>query len=140
MITISGEGALDQSEIEKALRDSERYADEDSRRRRAVELRNESDQTAYEIRRILNENRDKLDENTVRLVEQKIEEVERLKENGDISELESTLQELKTVSQQMGETLYRDQTKDAGQAQAEWNNPPPSPGADDVIDAEYREL
>jgi molecular chaperone DnaK len=133
-ITIQSGGGLSQEEIDRAVRDADRYAEEDKRRRESVEMRNEADTTAHQIRRILEENQAKLDEQTVSMVQQKLEEVEKLKTSDDAPALRSALEELKTVAQRMGEVLYRDQT------QAEQQPPPPPQGGqDDVIDAEFTE-
>ena len=133
-ITIQSGGGLSQEEIDRAVKDGDRYAEEDKRRRESVEMRNEADTTAHQIRRILEENQAKLDEQTVSMVEQKLEEVEKLKTSDDAPALRSALEELKTVAQRMGEVLYRDQTQ-AQQAPP----PPPQGGHDDVIDAEFSE-
>jgi molecular chaperone DnaK len=139
-ITISGGSGLDQAEIDKAVHDAERYADDDRQRKEAVDVRNESDHVSYEIQRILDENRGKLGDETVRVVEQKLQEVKRLKE-GDLGQLKAALQELKTVSQRMGEEIYRQQ---AGQAPGPVpgsgpQGPGQNPAGDDVIDAEFTE-
>jgi len=136
-ITIQSGGGLSQDEIDRAVRDADRYAEEDRRRRESVEMRNEADTTAHQIRRILEENQAKLDDQTVGMVTQKLEEVERLKTSDDAPALRSALEELKTVAQRMGEVLY----KEASGASGAGGPPPPPPqsGSDDVIDAEFTE-
>jgi molecular chaperone DnaK len=134
-ITIQSGGGLSQEDIDKAVHDAERYGEEDKRRRESVEMRNEADTTAHQIRRILEENKAKLDEQTVSMVEQKLEEVEKLKTSDDAPALRSALEELKTVAQRMGEVLYRDQAQQTQQPPP----PPPQGGSDDVIDAEFTE-
>jgi molecular chaperone DnaK len=134
-ITIQSGGGLSQEDIDKAVHDAERYGEEDKRRRESVEMRNEADTTAHQIRRILEESKAKLDEQTVSMVEQKLEEVEKLKTSDDAPALRSALEELKTVAQRMGEVLYRDQAQQTQQPPP----PPPQGGSDDVIDAEFTE-
>jgi len=140
-ITISGSGGLNKDEIDKSLKDAERYAAEDSKRRDSVQLRNEADQTSHDIRRIMNDNKDRLDPDTLNAVNQKIEQVERLKDSGDVGELRSALEELKTVSQRMGEVLYGQQSANHGEYR-----PADADAAsharhqdDDVIEAEFSE-
>jgi molecular chaperone DnaK len=141
-ITISDSGGLSKDEIDKAVRDSERNADDDNRRREEIQLRNEADQTSFEIKRALEENKSRLDANTIEAVEQKLQEVEQLKSHGDIGQLRAALEELKIVSQSMGEAIYRDQAQQAAPADhaphPEYGNPQP-PQGDDVIDAEFTE-
>jgi molecular chaperone DnaK len=134
-ITIQSGGGLSQEEIDRAVRDAERYAEEDRRHRESVEMRNEADTTAHQIRRILEENKAKLDDQTVSMVQQKLEEVEKLKTSDDAPALRSALEELKTVAQRMGEVLY----KEASGASGGGGPPPPQGRSDDVIDAEFTE-
>ncbi len=139
-ITVTGTGALSKDDIDRAVREAERYAEEDRRRREQIELRNQADQTVYSIRKVLDENRTRLDSQTVELVEQKLKEVEKLKDSGDTSALRSAMEELKTVSQKMGEVLYQaGAASAAGPAQPGAGQPPPPSGSDDVIDAQYTE-
>ena len=137
-ITIQSGGGLSQDEIDRAVRDADRYAEEDRRRRESVELRNQADTTAHQIRRILEENQAKLDEQTVGMVTQKLDEVEKLKTSDDVPALRSALEELKTVAQRMGEVLYREQTQQQ-QPPSRYQQPQQSTGGDDVIDAEFTE-
>jgi molecular chaperone DnaK len=136
-ITIQSGSGLSREEIDQAVRDAERYAAEDRRRKDAVDLRNLADHTGHQIRRILEENKSKLDDATVSLVQQKLEEVERLKNGEDVSALRSALEELQTVAQRMGETLYRGQQ--AQQPPPGYPPPRQHAGGDDVIDAEFTE-
>jgi len=137
-ITIQSGGGLSQDEIDRAVRDADRYAEEDRRRRESVELRNQADTTAHQIRRILEDNQAKLDEQTVGMVTQKLDEVEKLKTSDDVPALRSALEELKTVAQRMGEVLYREQTQQQ-QPPSRYQQPQQSTGGDDVIDAEFTE-
>jgi molecular chaperone DnaK len=141
-ITIKAGGGLSQQDIDQAVRDAERYANEDQQRKQAVELRNEADHTAFQIERLLQEHRDRLDSGTISAVEQKVQQVKQLLESKDNDALRSALDELKTVAQRMGETIYQQQSGAGPQAQAgyEQAGSQPSGGADDdVVDAEYRE-
>jgi molecular chaperone DnaK len=140
-ITISGGGGLSKEEIDKSLHDAERYAGEDQKRRESVQLRNEADQTSHEIRRIMNDNKERLDAGTLEAISQKIEQVERLKDSDDLSGLRSALEELKTVAQRMGEVLYGAQTAGhQGYQQPEAETTAPGGyGGDDVIEAEFSE-
>ncbi len=143
-ISITNGGGLSKDEIDKAIRDSQRYESEDKRRKEAVELRNEADHTSFQIERLLNEHRSRLDENTISVVEQKLKEVKDLLDSQDLPRLKAALDELKTVSQRMGDVLYSQQT--AGQTSdygpdTSWSGTQNSASVsdDDVIDADFRE-
>ena len=137
-ITITGTGALDKNQVEQAIRDAERYAEEDRRRRDRVQLRNEADQTVHAIRKVLQENRERLDTETIRLVEDKLAQTDKLKDTEDSEALRAALAELQTVSQRMGEMLYRGSAGQPGVEASDVNGAPAAAG-DDVIDAQYTE-
>ncbi len=139
-ITITNGGGLGKEEIDLAVRDAERCASEDVRRKEAVELRNEADHTAAQIKRLIDEHRTRLDAGTISAVEQKLAEVEQLLDTSDTPRLREALEELKTVSQRMGEALYRQQAGcGSGECQqGDWE-PGARQGDDEVIDAEFRE-
>ncbi|WP_433077960.1 molecular chaperone DnaK [Dactylosporangium sp. CA-052675] len=54
-ITITESGTLDQDEVERMVREAERFRGEDERTRRSVEARNDLDGAAYQVRRLLSE-------------------------------------------------------------------------------------
>src|SRR4051812_2141150 len=59
-VTISETTTLDQSEIERMVRDAEEHASEDRRRREEIEARNELDMLAYRVEQLVNEMQDRL--------------------------------------------------------------------------------
>jgi molecular chaperone DnaK len=140
-ITITNGGGLSKEEIENAVRESERNAADDEKRRNAAQLRNEADHTTAQIQRVLDEHRDKIDQGTVSVVQQKLEQVRQLLDSNDLNQLQQSLDELKTLSQKMGEAIYQKQSGGAqqqSQPQANWA-PPSGTSDDEVIDAEFRE-
>jgi molecular chaperone DnaK len=141
-ITIQNGGGLSKEEIERAIKDAERNEEEDRRKRQAVDLRNEADHVAGQIARLVAEHRSRLDEATISAVEQKLEEVKRHLISNDTSRLRSALDELKTVSQAMGEALYQHGPSAGGNPQPRYSegSEPRAPTADDdIVDAEFRE-
>src|SRR4051812_23110999 len=59
-ITISESSNLDQSEVERMIKDAEQHRDEDRRLRELTEARNQLDTMAYQVERVLNERGDSL--------------------------------------------------------------------------------
>ena len=59
-MTISGGSALSKDDIDRMVRDAEQYAEEDARRREAVDARNQADSLVYSTEKFLDENDEKL--------------------------------------------------------------------------------
>jgi molecular chaperone DnaK len=59
-VTISESSNLDQSEVERMVREAEQHAQEDRRRREEIDARNELDSLAYRVEQLVNELQDRL--------------------------------------------------------------------------------
>src|SRR6185369_8573110 len=76
-MTITGGSALSKDEIDKMIKDAEQYAEEDRKRREAVELRNSADGAVYSTEKFLSENADKIPAELKAEVEADIADVKR---------------------------------------------------------------
>ncbi|HET7701758.1 MAG TPA: Hsp70 family protein, partial [Candidatus Limnocylindrales bacterium] len=140
-MTITGGSALSKEDIDKMIRDAEQYAEEDRKRREAVETRNQADGVVYSTEKFLAENGDKVPEDVKTEVQADVDALKKaLEEAGEgieddkISAIESALAKLNESSQKMGAAMYAAGETDAAAG---------SPGADesatgdeDVVDAE----
>src|SRR5690349_4676422 len=59
-VTITETGNLDQSQVERMLREAEQHAEEDRRRREEIDARNEHDTLAYRVEQLVGELSDRL--------------------------------------------------------------------------------
>src|SRR5881398_866389 len=80
-MTISGGSALSKDEIDRMVRDAEQYAEEDARRREAVEARNQADSLVYSTEKFLSENDEKLPEDVKTEVRTDVDELKKLLED-----------------------------------------------------------
>jgi molecular chaperone DnaK len=77
-IRIESSTSLSEDDIQTKIAEAEQFAEEDSRKKAKVELRNQADSIIYQTRRTLKEADDKLDEEDVKPVEEKLDELEEL--------------------------------------------------------------
>ena len=137
-MTITGGSALSKEDIDKMVRDAEQYADEDRKRREAVELRNQADSAVYSTEKFLSENADKVPAELKSEVEADIAEVKKALEGDDSDAISAAAAKLATSSQKMGAAMY----ENAAAAGATDAGPDASTGSssdssdDDVVDAE----
>ena len=89
-VTITSSTNLSDADIDKAIKDAEKYAEEDKKRRQAVEARNGLDQMILSLEQFLRESGDKLPEADRKLLEEQIELGKKVLEKQD-----ATTEELK---------------------------------------------
>jgi molecular chaperone DnaK len=115
-MTITGGSALSKEDIDKMVRDAEQYAEEDRRRREAVETRNQAEGVAYSTEKFLSENGDKIPAEVKTEVETDLEALTKAlssTEDGAADDVAAALAKLNESSQKMGAAMYA-----AGQADA----------------------
>lgn len=106
-MTITGGSALSEEEINRMVKEAEEHAAEDAKAKEETDTRNQAEQTAYSIERLIKDNKDKLTDATVTEVEEAIAKVrETLKGTGNVEEVKSALAELNEKSQKIGQEIY----------------------------------
>ena len=130
-MTITGGTSLAHDEIDRMVKDAESYADEDRRRREAVETRNQADQLVHQTDKLLKEQGEQMTEEEKSSVEAATAELRAALEDAeaDQSAIREKMEALITASQAMAERLYAaasEQAQAGGGAEDD----------DDVVDAE----
>lgn len=135
-MTISGGSALGKDEIDRMVKEAEQYAEEDAKRRAAVEARNTADQLVYTTEKFLAENAEKLPEDVKTEVQADVDELKAIlaKDDASSEEIEAGVQKLNTSSQKMGAALYAQ--AEADQSAAGGSTGSTGEADDDVVDAE----
>ncbi|MFL6156480.1 MAG: Hsp70 family protein, partial [Marmoricola sp.] len=134
-MTISGGSALSKDDIQRMVADAEQYAEEDAKRREAVEVRNQADSLVYSTEKFVSENDEKLPEDVKTEVTADVEALKALlaDENAEAEALTAAITKLGESSQKMGAALY-------AASEAEGADAPEGADAagedDDVVDAE----
>jgi molecular chaperone DnaK len=133
-MTITGGTALSQEEIDRMIKDAEAYAEEDAKRREAVEARNQADQLVHQTEKLLEEQAENMTDEEKSSVETALGALRLTLENkeAEASEIRSRMDELVTASQAMATRLYQQQAAASQQASSAGGQP----GDDDVVEAE----
>ena len=135
-MTISGGSALSKDEIDRMVKEAEQYAEEDAKRREAIEVRNQADSLVYTTEKFLTDNDDKLPEDVKTEVKADVESLKETlaKEDASAEELTAGVSKLGESSQKMGAAMYA--AADADQAAAGGTSEATGESDDDVVDAE----
>ena len=146
-IRIESQTSLSEDDIQKKIADAEQFAEEDSRRKGKVELRNQADSIIYQTRRTLKEAEDKIDESDVEPIEAKLVELEELiTKDGepldidDIDEaaIQAKVKELEESMHAISAKLYEAAATNMEQEQAEQQAEADTDG--DVVEADFEVL
>jgi molecular chaperone DnaK len=130
-ITITGSGNLNRDEIERMVKEAEMNAELDKQFQELAELKNKSDQLAYQTEKTLKDAGEKIDEATRQDATEKIESLRKAVTTGEASDIQSAFSILEQASHSIAEKLYA--ANDAESAQAA------QPEGEEVIDAEFNE-
>jgi molecular chaperone DnaK len=133
-MTITGGSALADNEIDRMIKDAEKYAEEDALRREAVETRNQADQLVNQTETLLSESGEQMTDEEKESVESSLTELKtNLEEESTETELlRKSMDALIAASQAMATRLYQQ----AAQAQAAQGESDTSDEDDDIVEAE----
>lgn len=138
-ITIQASGGLDQSEVERLVREAEANADEDTRRREVIEARNNLDNLVYQTDKMLGEHKDKLPESEISNVESAVAAAREALDSDDADAMKAAFDALQAASHQLAQAAYAG-GEGAGAGPAPGPDAGGPSGDDDVIDAEFDEV
>ncbi len=135
-MTISGGSALSKDDIDRMVKEAEQYAEEDAKRRAAVETRNQAEQLVYTTEKFLGDNADKLPEDVKTEVQADVDALKATLENAeaDAEEIQAGVTKLGESSQKMGAAMYA--AAEADQAAAGGTTGATGEADDDIVDAE----
>jgi molecular chaperone DnaK len=101
-VEISETTALDQSEIERMVRDAEQHAEEDTRRRAEIDARNELDSLAYRAEQLIGELQDRLPVNEKARAEQLVTEARQaIQEEAPLDRVRQLISDLQQIVQSL---------------------------------------
>jgi molecular chaperone DnaK len=134
-IRIQASGGLSDADIDQMVRDAEKFAEEDKKRREGAEARNNADSLVHATERQLEENGDKIDATLKAEIEAAIAETKTAIEGGDVADMNAKTQALTDKAMKMGQAIYEKEQAAAASPGAEAPK-----DAEDVVDAEFSEV
>ena len=105
-ITITASSGLSDDEIEQMITDAEAHAEEDEKKKKLIELKNNSDSLIYQADKLISENKDKLADDLVEKINSQKETLKTAIESNDIEKIESEMNSFQTVLQEIGQSMY----------------------------------
>jgi molecular chaperone DnaK len=133
-VTITTSTNLSDEEIERAVREAERYAEEDRKRREEIEVRNNADSLVYTTEKTIKDLESNIDSTDKDTLQSEIDAVKKALETGSTEDIKSASEKLARVSQEIFGKIYQKQSQQAGTDQ---QNHAGGHHDDNVVDADY---
>ncbi|SFA75571.1 molecular chaperone DnaK [Clostridium frigidicarnis] len=144
-ITITASTNLSDNEIDSAVKEAEKFAEEDKKRKESIEIKNNADQLVYQTEKTLGELGDKVSAEDKSKVEAKLEELKKIKDGEDLEAIKKASEELTQEFYAISSKMYQqaggaegaegfdpNNMGGAGNAGAE------APHDDNVVDADFK--
>ena len=113
-ITISGSGNLSKDEVDKAAKEAEANAEEDKKKREAVDAKNQLENAIYQAEKLKNDNGDKLSDDDKKSLTDAIEAARKSLEKADKDDLEKATKDLTEKTMPIGAKLYEQASAKTG--------------------------
>lgn len=136
-IRIQASGGLSEADIEKMVKDAEAHADEDKKRKAAVEAKNHGEALIHSTEKALSEHGSKIGDGDRSAIENAIADLKEALKGDDADAIAQKTNTLAQASMKLGEAMYKQQAE-AGAA--EGDAAAGQAAKDDVVDAEFTEV
>ena len=138
-ITITASSGLSDEEVDRMVKEAEKFATEDAKSREAVEINNQAEAAIFTAEKTLRDFDDKLPEDAKRETNEKIEAVRSAQTGDDLGKISQATESLVEYVQNLGAQMYQhappeENVSDDG-ASANGN----TPEEENVVDAEFTE-
>ena len=126
-ISITSSSNMSKEDIQKAVDEAEKFAEEDKKRREEVDIRNGADQMVYQCEKLVSEDGDKFSEDDKKDINDKVDALKEALKGEDINLIKSRQEELTAKFYEISEKVYK---AAAEQAQAQQGADGTQPGND----------
>ncbi len=140
-VTITASTNLSDEEIDKAVKEAERFAEEDKKKKEEVEVKNQADALVYQTEKSLKDMDAKLSADDKKNIQAEIDAVKKAQEGGDLEAIKAATEKLAQVSYDAFGKVYQAEAAAQQAAQGQTGGNPGAggqqPGDDGVVDADY---
>jgi len=141
-IRIQASGGLSDSDIDNMVKEAEQFADEDKKRKEAVEARNQADSLIHSTEKQLAEHGDKVSAEVKSEIETALAEAKTAVESDDAEQMTQKSQALAQAAMKLGQAIYEQSqpSQDGAAADADATAEGSAAEEEDVVDAEFSEV
>lgn len=135
-ITITASTKLKEDDIDKMVKEAEKFAEQDKKKKEEVELRNQADSIIYTTRKTIEDLRDKITKDQKEKLEKATKELEDALSGKDLDKIKKKVDSLTTLLQQIGATVY--QQAASKQAKSDKKKTSQKKNKEKVVNADYK--
>ncbi len=145
-ITITASTNLSDDEIDKAVKDAEKFAEEDRKNKEAIDVKNNADSIIYQTEKTIKDLGDKISPSDKSTLEEKVSELKKAVESNNIDLIKTATENLRNSSMEVFGRVYQQAGPQQGQGYGPGAGAGQDPGAgqsqgaphdDNVVDADY---
>ena len=114
-IVITSSSNMKEEEINQAIKDAEKYAEEDKKRREIVDARNNGEATIFSLEKLLRDNGDKISEEDKKSLEEAIATAKEELKKDDKAAIDAAIETLAKTSEPVVTKLYQAAAEQAKQ-------------------------
>ena len=143
-ITISSSSNMSKDDIDKAVKDAEKFEAEDKMRREEVDKKNEAENLCYSVEKLISDSGDKIPADAKSDLTSKVAALRAAVTANNLEDIKAKTEELQKAMYAVSENLYKNAAPQQGQAApqgpAEGAGPAQDANGNTVYDAEYRDV
>ncbi|MCR6513501.1 MAG: molecular chaperone DnaK [Clostridium chrysemydis] len=141
-VTITASTNLSDSEVEAAVKEAEKFAEEDKKRKESIEVKNNADQAVYQTEKTLADLGDKVSAEDKAKVEEKLNAVKAVKDGEDLEAIKKSVEELTQEFYAISSKIYQEAGAQPGAEGFDPSNMGANAGSaphdDNVVDADFK--
>jgi len=127
-ITVTGGSSMSKEDIEKMVKEAEKFEEADKAKKEGIEVRNQADTLVYSTEKMLNEYGEKVDKGTKDKIQTGIDELKGAVKEDDTEKIKAQIESLNKVAQELGTKMYQQAAQEASKE---------APKEEEVVDAEF---
>ena len=113
-ISITASSNMSKEDIDKAVNDAAKYADEDKKRREAVDAKNAAEQMAFQAEQVISESGDKLSADDKSNLQSKVDALKESLKGDNIDDIKAKQDDLQKVFYDVSAKLYQQANPQGG--------------------------
>ncbi|WP_194190866.1 molecular chaperone DnaK [Clostridium chrysemydis] len=141
-VTITASTNLSDSEVEAAVKEAEKFAEEDKKRKESIEVKNNAEQAVYQTEKTLTDLGDKVSAEDKAKVEEKLNAVKAVKDGEDLEAIKKSVEELTQEFYAISSKIYQEAGAQPGAEGFDPSNMGANAGSaphdDNVVDADFK--
>ena len=137
-ITITASTNLSEEEVKEKIKEAEKFADEDKKRKEKIEVKNNADSIVYQTEKTLEESKDKLKEDDIKKVQEEVEKLKKAIETDELEAMKKGVEDLTNAFHAISEQLYKQAAAEKAESKEEGKTSKESD--ENIVDADFEEV